>query len=64
MEFSRQEYWGEMPFPPPGYLPDTGIEPMVPVTPGLTGRFFTTEPPKKPHNKDNHSNELIYVGRV
>ena len=27
MEFSRQEYWNGLPFPPPGYLPDLGIEP-------------------------------------
>ena len=23
----RQEYWSELPFPSPGYLPDPGIEP-------------------------------------
>ena len=28
MGFSRQEYWSELPFPSPGYLPDPGIEPM------------------------------------
>ena len=27
MEFSRQEYWSEMPRHPPGDLPDPGIEP-------------------------------------
>ena len=26
MEFSRQEYWNEMPFPSPEDLPDLGIE--------------------------------------
>ena len=26
MEFSRQEYWSGLPFPPPGDLPNTGIE--------------------------------------
>ena len=26
--FPRQEYWGGLPFPPPGDLPDPGIEPM------------------------------------
>ena len=25
--FSRQEYWSELPFPSPGYLPNPGIEP-------------------------------------
>ena len=43
--FSRQEYWSGLPFPPPGDLPDPGIEPASPVSPALTGRFFTTEPP-------------------
>ena len=28
MEFSQQEYWSELPFPPPGDLPDPGIEPI------------------------------------
>ena len=27
MEFSRQEYWSGLPFPPPGDLPDPGTEP-------------------------------------
>ena len=26
MEFSRQEYWSGLPCPPPGDLPDPGIE--------------------------------------
>ena len=26
MEFPRQEYWSGVPFPPPGDLPDPGIE--------------------------------------
>ena len=28
MEFSRQEYWSGLPFPPPGHLPDPGIKPV------------------------------------
>ena len=27
MGFSRQEYWSGLPFPPPGDLPDPGVEP-------------------------------------
>ena len=46
MEFSRQEYWSGLPFPP-GDLPDPGIEPMSLVSPALAGGFFTTEPPGK-----------------
>jgi len=29
MEFSRQEYWHEFPFPSPGDLPNPGIEPTT-----------------------------------
>ena len=28
MEFSRQEYWSGVPFPPPGDHPDPGVEPI------------------------------------
>ena len=34
-----------MPFPSPRDLPYPGIELKFPVSPALTGRFFTTEPP-------------------
>ena len=33
MGFFRQEYWIGLPFPPPGDLPDQGIEPMSPALP-------------------------------
>jgi len=29
MEFSRQKYWSGLPCPPPGDLPDPGIESVV-----------------------------------
>ena len=29
MEFSRQKYWSGLPFPPPGDLPNPGIEPTL-----------------------------------
>ena len=35
MGFSRQEYWNGLPRPPPGDLPDPGIEPTSPVAPAL-----------------------------
>ena len=34
-EFSRQEYWSGLPFPPPGDHPDLGMEPTSPAVPGL-----------------------------
>ena len=46
--FTRQEYWSGVPLPPPGDLPNPGLEPASPVSPALAGRFFTTEPPGKP----------------
>ena len=46
--FSRQEYWSGLPFPPPGDLPDTGIEPTSATSPALEGEFFTTVPPGRP----------------
>ena len=45
MGFSRKEYWNGLPFPPPGDLPDPGIEP---TSPALQVDSFTTEPPGKP----------------
>ena len=46
MEFSRQQYWSELPFPPPGDLPNSRIEPE---SPALASRFFITTPPGKPY---------------
>ena len=49
--FPMQEYWSGLPFPSPGYLPNPGIEPKSPVSPTLTGGFFTIVPPGKPSLK-------------
>ena len=45
MGFPRQEYWSGLPFPPPGDLPDPGIEPG---SPALQTESLLTEPPGKP----------------
>ena len=42
MGFSRQEHWSGLPCPPPGDLPDPGMEPASLMSPALAGRFFTT----------------------
>ena len=42
MEFSRQEYWSGLLCPSPGDLPDPRIEILSPVSPALTGWFFTS----------------------
>ena len=39
---SQEEYWSGLPFPPPGDLPDPGIEPTSLTSPALVGGFFTT----------------------
>ena len=49
MEFSRQEYWTGLPFPP-GDLPNPGIKPAFLASSALSGGFFTAEPPGKPLN--------------
>ena len=48
MGFPRQEFWSGLPFPTPGDLPNSGIEPTSLEYPTLAGGFFTTEPPGKP----------------
>ena len=45
---SERECWSELPFPPPGDLPDPGIKPKSPATPALAGELLTTEPSGKP----------------
>ena len=41
MGFPRQEYWSGLPCPPPGDLPNPGIEPMSPT---LQASYLPTEP--------------------
>ena len=43
--FSRQEYWSGLPCPPPGDLPNPGIEPR---SPALQVDSLLSEPPGKP----------------
>ena len=66
MGFFRQEYWSGLPFPPPGDLPDPGIEPGSPVSPAVAGRVFITEPPVKPQVEvrviSNFSGHTTYTG--
>ena len=48
IEFSRQGYWRELPFPTPGDPSDLGIEATSPGSPALTGKIFAAAPPRKP----------------
>jgi len=42
LEFSRQfsTYWSGLPCPPPGDLPDPGIEPSSPASPTLQADYL------------------------
>ena len=53
LEFSRQEYWSGLPFPPPGDLPDPGIKPRSPT---LQADALPSEP--------QMSNSMLIVGVV
>ena len=46
--FSRQEYWSGFPCPPPGNLPDPGIEPR---SPALQVDSFTIWATREAHDK-------------
>ena len=56
--FSRQEYWSGLSFPPPGDLPDPGMEPGCPA---LAGGFFTTEPPGSPDADVSSLRALLWM---
>ena len=48
MEFSRQEYWSGLPFPPPEDLPDPETEPVPLMSPSLQASSLPLVPPGNP----------------
>ena len=56
MEFSRPEYWSGKPFPSPGDLPNSGIEPR---SPALQAVSLLAEPQGKP--KKIFFNQIPYT---
>ena len=56
--FPRQKYSSGLPFPPPEYLSDTGIEPG---SPALQADSSLPEPPGKPHFI---TKVIYYVARI
>ena len=48
LEFSRQGYWSELPFPYPADIPDPGIKPL---SPALQADSLSSEPPEKPREQ-------------
>jgi len=59
MGFSRQEYWSELPFPPPADLPNPGTEPG---SPALQTDSLTSEQPRK-HQPNNKIKSLKFEKR-
>ena len=57
--FSRQE-WSGLPCPPPGDLPDPGIQPMSPMSPSLAGGFFTTSGTWEAQKEFSHSLKFFW----
>ena len=65
MEFSRQEYWSGLPFPPPGDLPNPGIKPVSPGSLALQVDSLPTESLGKPDSlKVNAKCSTETLGRI
>ena len=58
MDFSRQEYWSELPLPSPGDLPNPGIEPE---SPALQMDSLLSGPPGKPRPPGKTINMGFFV---
>ena len=59
--FSRQDYWSGLPCPPPGDLPDPGIESR---SPALQADSLPSEPPGKPAGVINAISELLEISKL
>ena len=60
MGFSRQGYWSGLPCPPPGSLPDLGIQPVSFMSLALADGFFTTSATCEAPWYDNVFSYLVY----
>ena len=58
MGFSRQEYWSGLPFPPPGDLPNPGIEPR---SPAFQAEALTSEPPGMDVQMQMHQSRVLLL---
>ena len=65
MGFPRQDYWSGLSFPPPGYLPNSGIEPTSPASPvlanGVLYHCATWEAHKR---EDTYAILIVYVNKI
>ena len=60
MEFSMQEDWSGLLFPPSGDLPDPGMKPMSLVSPALAGGFFRTRATWELPQYNDSNGEYLY----
>ena len=68
LEFAQTQvaFWSGLPCPPPGDLPDAGIEPMSLMSSALAGRFFTTGATWEAHGAECKKKKpgWLYRGRM
>ena len=64
MGFSRQEYWSGLPCPPPGGLPDLGIESESPVAPALQVDTLPLSHQGNPYSFLLHINHTFYTQAI
>ena len=53
----KQGYWSWLPFPPPGDLPNPGIEPMTPALPALQADSLPLRHPGSPEPTNQQSSK-------
>ena len=58
MKFSKPEYWSGQPFPSPGDLPNSGVEPR---SAALQADSLPAEPQGKPKNTGGDSLSLLQL---
>ena len=63
MGFSRQDYWSGLPFPPPGDVPDPGIESTSPASPTLQADSLPLSHQRSPYIV-NYSSWIWGGGRI
>ena len=67
MGLPREEYWSELPFSPPGYLPDPGIKPVSLTSPALAAGssplalLWPSIPGNKLTQKDNADSGVQFI---
>ena len=63
LEFSRQEYWSELPFPSPGDLPNPGLELVSLTSSARAGGFFAISATWEAQSKLKKSQILLFFQR-